>query len=93
MVLKKVLKATGFGIHSKKTVTSRDVIFDEAFMLKQNEAETCGDSPHEKLTIEVEFDENSSPNDKGDVEIDPQQQQEEPYSIAKGREKRVHKAP
>ena len=29
----------------KKTVTSRDVIFDEAFMLKQNEAETCDDSP------------------------------------------------
>lgn len=78
---------------SKKTVTNRDVIFDEAFMLKQNEAETCDDSPQEKLTVEVEFDENSSPSDKGDVEIDPQQQQEESYSIAKGREERVHKAP
>ena len=32
---------------SKKTVTSRDVIFDEAFMLKQDEAETCDDSSHE----------------------------------------------
>ena len=32
-------------------------------------------------------------SNKGDVEIDPQQQQEESYSIAKGREKRVHKAP
>ena len=41
----------------------------------------------------MEFDENSSPSDKGDAQIDPQQQQEEPYSIAKGREKRVHKAP
>ena len=51
-------------------MTSRDVIFDEAFMLKQNEAETCDDSPQKKLTIEVEFDENSSPGDKGDVEID-----------------------
>ena len=30
---------------SKKTVTSRDVIFDEAFMLKHNEPETCDDSP------------------------------------------------
>ena len=39
------------------------------------------------------FDENSSPSDKGDTEIDPQQQQEESYSIAKGREKRVLKAP
>ena len=29
---------------SKKTVTSKDVIFDEAFMLKQNEVETCDDS-------------------------------------------------
>ena len=73
--------------------TSRDVIFDEAFMLKQNEAKTCDDSPHEKLTVEMEFDENSSPNDESDVEINPQQQQEELYSIAKGREKRVHKAP
>ena len=33
------------------------------------------------------FDENSSPSDKGDVEIDPRQQQEESYSIAKGRER------
>ena len=62
-------------------------------MLKQNKVETCDDSPQEKLTVKVEFDENSSPRDKGDVEIDPQQQQEESYSIAKGREKRVHKAP
>ena len=57
---------------SKKTVTSRDVIFDEAFMLKQDEAETCDDRPQEKLTIGVEFDENSTPSDKGDVEIEPQ---------------------
>ena len=42
-------------------------------MLKQNEAETSDDSPQEKLTIEVEFDENSSTSDKGNVEIDPQQ--------------------
>ena len=74
-------------------MTSRDIIFDEAFMLKQNEPETCDESPQEKLTVEVEFDENSSPSDKGDTEIDPQQQQEEFYSIAKGREKRVYKAP
>ena len=78
---------------SKKTVTSKDVIFDEAFMLKQNEAETCDDRPQEKLIVEVEFDENSSPNDKGDAGIEPQQQQEKSYSIAKGREKLVHKAP
>ena len=62
-------------------------------MLKQDEAETCDDRPQEKLTIGVEFDENSTPSDKGDVEIEPQQQQEESYSIAKGREKRVHKTP
>ena len=42
----------------------------------------------------MEFDKNSSPTDKGnDNDIDPQQQQQEPYSIAKGREKQVHKAP
>ena len=39
---------------SKKTVTSRDVIFDEAFMLKQDEVKTCDDSSKEKLTVEVE---------------------------------------
>ena len=78
---------------SKKTVTSRDVIFDKAFMLKQNEAETCDDGPQEKFTIEVEFDENSSLSDKGDAEIEPQQQQEESSSIAKGKEKQIHKAP
>ena len=56
-------------------VTNRDVIFDEAFMLRQNEAKTCEDSSQEKLTVEVEFDENSSASDKGnDNDIDPQQQ-------------------
>ena len=30
---------------SKKMVTSRDVIFDEVFMLKHNEAKTCDDRP------------------------------------------------
>ena len=44
---------------SKKMISSRDVIFDEAFMLKQNEAGICDDSPQEKLSIEVLFDENS----------------------------------
>ena len=49
----------------KKTVTSRDDIFDEAFMLKQDEVKTCDDSLKEKLTVEVEFDENSSHSNKG----------------------------
>ena len=79
---------------SKKMVTSKDIIFDEAFLLKQNEAETCNDNSQKKLTIEVEFDENSLPNDKGDDnDIDPQLKKEEPYSIVKGKEKRIHKAP
>ena len=53
--------------------TSRDVIFDEAFMLKQNEEEMCDYNSREKLTVEVEFDENSSPSNKGDDnDIDPQ---------------------
>ena len=52
-------------------MTSRDVIFDEAFMLKQNEAMTCDDRPQEKLTVEVEFNKNSSPSDNGDAEIEP----------------------
>ena len=56
----------------KKTVTNKDVIFYETFILRQNEAETCDDSPQEKLTVEVEFDKNSSPSDKGDDnDIDP----------------------
>ena len=58
---------------SKKTMTSRDVTFDEAFMLKQNEVKTRDESSQEKLTVDVDFDENSSPNDKGDDnDIDPQ---------------------
>ena len=66
---------------SRKTITNRDVIFDEAFLVKQNEAETYDDSSQEKFIVEVEFNENSSPNDKGDDnDIDLQQQQEEPYS-------------
>ena len=57
---------------SKKTMTNRDVIFDETFILRQNEAETCDDSPQEKLIVEMEFDKNSSPSDKGDDnDIDP----------------------
>ena len=57
-------------------VISRDVIFDEAFMLRQNEAKTSDDSSHEKLTVKVEFNENSSLSDRGnDNDIDPQQQQ------------------
>ena len=80
---------------SKKTMTSRDVIFNEAFMLKQNEAEICDDSSQEKLTVGVDFDENSSPSDKGgdDNDINPQQQQEKSYSISEGKEKWVHKSP
>ena len=57
---------------SKKMVTSKYIIFDEAFLLKHNEAEICNDNSQKKLTVEVEFDENSSPSDKGDNnDIDP----------------------
>ena len=56
-------------------MTNRDVIFDETFILRQNEAETCDDSPQEKLIVEMEFDKNSSPSDEGDDnDIDLQQQ-------------------
>ena len=34
---------------SKKTMSSKDVTFDEAFMLKQNEVKTCDESSQEKL--------------------------------------------
>uniref|UniRef100_A0A2N9J9L7 Retroviral polymerase SH3-like domain-containing protein n=1 Tax=Fagus sylvatica TaxID=28930 RepID=A0A2N9J9L7_FAGSY len=67
---------------SKKKVISRDVIFDETFMLKQNDAEVCEDSPKEKSTVEVEFDEDNLPSDK-DNDEDDSQQQEEPYSITR----------
>ena len=78
---------------SKKMVTNKYIIFDEAFLLKHNEAEICNDNSQKKLTVEVEFDENSSPSDKGDNnDIDPQQKKEELYLIVKGKEKLVHKA-
>ena len=42
------------------------------FLLKHNEAETCNDNSQKKLTVEVEFNKNSSPSDKGDNnDIDP----------------------
>uniref|UniRef100_A0A2N9E5C8 CCHC-type domain-containing protein n=1 Tax=Fagus sylvatica TaxID=28930 RepID=A0A2N9E5C8_FAGSY len=53
--------------------------------------EVCEDSPKEKSTVEVSLRDNL-PSDKGNDE-DESQQQAQSYSIARGREKRVHKAP
>ncbi len=55
---------------SKKKVINRDAIFDETFMLKQNEVEVCEDSPKEKSTAQVEFDEDNLPSDKDNKEDD-----------------------
>jgi hypothetical protein len=55
---------------SKKKVISRDVIFDETFMLKQNEVEVCEDSQKEKSTAQVEFDEDNLPSNKDNKEDD-----------------------
>jgi hypothetical protein len=56
-------------------VASRDFIFDdEAFMLNQDETNIHKDSPKEKLTAEVEFDENNLPSDKGNDENDSHHQ-------------------
>ena len=78
---------------AKKKVINRDVRFDEAFMLNENE-ETTYDGHKQKLVIEVEFDEHTTSSDMGDVDTNPQQQQqqEEPYTVAKGKEKRNQKA-
>jgi hypothetical protein len=51
-------------------VISKDVIFDKTFMLKQNEAEVCEDSPKEKSTIEVELDEDNLLSDKDNADDD-----------------------
>ena len=80
---------------AKKKVISRDVSFDEAFMLNQNEEETTDDGHKQKLVIEVESDEHTTSSDMSDVDTNPQQQQqkeEEPYTVAKGKEKRNQKA-
>jgi len=77
---------------AQKRVISRDVVFDEAFMLNRND-ETESGGPREKSVVKVELEEPGSFSDTGDVDHDPQQQQEEPYTVAKGREKRVHKPP
>ena len=53
---------------SKKKVINKDIIFDETIMLKQNEAEVCEDSPKAKSIVEVEFDEDNLPIDKGNDE-------------------------
>ena len=52
---------------------NKDIIFDETFMFKQNEVEVCEDSPKEKSIVEVEFDEDNLPSDKGNDEDDSKQ--------------------
>jgi hypothetical protein len=80
---------------SKKRIVSRDVVFDEAYMLRKGEDEASTDSQKGKQVVEVELDDQRSPTDICDDEESSRdsQHQEEPYSLARGKEKRNRKAP
>jgi hypothetical protein len=78
----------------KKKIVSRDMVFDEAYMLRKCEDESLNDSQKEKQVVNVKFDDQSSPIDRSDDEqfFKDSQHQKETYSLAKGREKRDRKA-
>ena len=75
--------------NTKEKVINRDASLDEAFVLNHNEEDTTEDGHKQKLGIEVEFGENSSLTSMGYVDTNSQQQhqeqQDESYTIAKGR--------
>ena len=48
---------------SKKKIVSRDVVFDEAYMLRKGEDEASTDSRKGKQVVEVELDEQRSLTD------------------------------
>jgi hypothetical protein len=71
------------------------VVFDEAYMLRKGENEASTESQKGKQVVEVELDEQHSLTDICDDEelSRDSKHQEEPYSLARGREKRDRKAP
>lgn len=77
---------------SKKTVISRDFVFDEADMLKKEENEqTLTKERAEESTIMVEFKKKHTSTTSQTQ--DKEEHQKEPYSIAAGRERRTIRAP
>ena len=79
---------------SKKKIVSKDVVFDEAYMLRKGENEASTDSQKGKHAVEVELDEQCSlTNICDDEELSrDSEHREKPYSLARGREKRNRKA-
>jgi hypothetical protein len=53
---------------SKKKIFSRDMVFDQAYMLGKCEDEASTDSNKGKKVLEVEFDDQNSPINKCDDE-------------------------
>lgn len=64
-------------------MTSKDVEFDQVLVLNHQNDETKPVGPMEEFTVEEELDKQSSFNDIGDADHDPQQQ-DEPYIATKG---------
>jgi hypothetical protein len=79
---------------SKKKIVSRDVVFDEAYMLRKGEDEASTKSQKGKQVVEVELDEQRSLTDICDDEESSRdsEHRKEPYSLARGREKHDRKA-
>jgi hypothetical protein len=65
------------------------MVFNKAYMLRKGEDEASTDSQKGKQVIEVELDEQCSLTDICDDEKSSRdsKHQEEPYSLARGREK------
>jgi hypothetical protein len=77
-----------------KWIVSRDVVIDEAYMLRKGKDEASIDSQKGKQVVEVELDEQRSLMDIHDDEESSRdlEHHEEPYSLARGREKHDRKA-
>jgi hypothetical protein len=78
----------------KKKIFSKNVVFDEAYMLRKGEDEASTDNQKGKWVVELELDEHRSLTDKGDDEESSRdsKHQEEPYSLTRDREKCDRKA-
>ena len=77
-----------------KKIVSRDVVFDEAYMLRKVENEASTKSLKGKQVVEVELNEQRSLMNICDDEQSSRdlEHREEPYSLARGKEKRDRKA-
>jgi DNA primase catalytic subunit len=79
---------------SEKGNFRRDVVLDEVYMLRKAEDEASTNSQKGKQVVKVELDDQRSLMDVCDDQFSrDSQHQEEPYSLARGKEKSDRKVP